>query len=231
MVRFVRTTVALAAAVLFASACVPPPPAPPPEGFDQLYLTRDGADHFVFQLAENSLTVTSPASNRGSNSRALLWRVDAPQTVDQQSCATFTDSGLPNQEGVVLRVRTDHGVGRGITVTKNIWYGYTHAFNVHVWDTSRPADAGLLTKVSGHFMTEALGPYPWRLCARAVGARVTFKVWPASQPTPAWDDPIHARSTTLPPGRTAPGRPGIYVGHVPAGGRVGFSDLSTSPPG
>lgn len=194
-----------------------------------MYLTRDKADYFVFSPKADSVIVRAPESNTGSNSRVWFWRKDAPFSANQQSCATFGDSPWPTQEGVVLRLRIGNGEGRGITVMKNVFGDPTPVFNVHVWDTSKPVDGGRFTLVSSSDMSAVLSAssYPWSMCARVVGSEVTFKVWPANQATPSWNDTTHVRSTTLPPGWGAPGVPGIYVGHVSAGRTATFSGLST----
>jgi hypothetical protein len=127
-------------------------------------------------------------------------------------------------------MRTDNGVSRGITVMKNIYGGKTSLFNVHVWDTSKPDEAGRFTQLSGSDMAAALAGsrYPWRLCARAVGSQITFKVWPAARPEPPWTSKTHVRATVLPSGWDAPGVPGIYVGHLAAMLTATFSEVSTA---
>ena len=70
-------------------------------------------------------------------------------------------------------------------------------------------------------------PFPWRVCLRATGTTVDFRVWlPGRMAPPAWDDPTYARSTTVPAGFDRDGSPGWYVGHVPAGGKVVYDDLT-----
>lgn len=184
----------------------------------------------MFASKADTVTVTGAASNVGSNSRVWFWRLDAPVSVDQQSCATFSDSGWPAQEGVALRVRTDNDVSRGITVTKNVYGRATSLFNVHVWDTSKPERDGRFTHLSASDMSDVLADssYPWTLCARAVGEQITFKVWPAAQPEPTWADITHVRTTTLPSGWAAPGVPGTYVGHLGAMTTATFSGISTT---
>jgi len=55
-------------------------------------------------------------------------------------------------------------------------------------------------------------------------------VWPTSQPQPAWGTPGAGGSTTLPAGWDAPGIPGFYIGHLPAGDSVGYTDIVISTP-
>ena len=72
-------------------------------------------------------------------------------------------------------------------------------------------------------------PFPWRICARASGAVLTFKVWlPLLEAEPSWSDPIHARETTVPSDYLAPGTAGWYIGHIPAGGSAYYGDLGVS---
>ena len=50
-------------------------------------------------------------------------------------------------------------------------------------------------------------PFPWHFCARVIGSKVEFKVWPVAEPLePAWGDPTHGGSAMLPAGWSARGR-------------------------
>jgi hypothetical protein len=138
-----------------------------------------------------------------------------------------------NQQGAVLRARRlPTGDRRGILVTKNVWLNAHWVFNVHVWDTHWPEvfrpiasfDLGAVFRPNG---VEA--PLPWSLCARVVGNVVSFIAWPTNGPRPAWNDPLHGGSVTLPPGWGEPGRAGWYVGHLRPGEWVGLTDLRSGP--
>jgi hypothetical protein len=63
-----------------------------------------------------------------------------------------------------------------------------------------------------------------------IGDTVDFLVWPTSQPQPAWGTAGAGGSTTLPDGWDAPGIPGFYIGHLPAGDSVGYTDIVISSP-
>jgi hypothetical protein len=218
------------------SPTVPPEPPTPPEGWAQEFITRDGADVTTIVDTGDGVRVTAPRTNTGSNSRTVFHRLDAPVAVDQSSCATTTNSGMPVQEGVALRVAASED-GRGtrwITVQKNVVYGLHWTYNVHLWDSSREGRNGPGTSVAliaqyelHEAITDAWLPsQPRRLCARVAGERLELKVWGASRPEPAWDDPIHSREVDLPAGWMFAGQPGLYVGHVPGGGHATFDDLS-----
>lgn len=226
-------------ATLAATACLPPPEPPP--GWNQTFITRDGADVTDIRDAGGGrMQVTAPRSNVGSDSRSFFWLKNAPTSGDHVSCATTTHSGLPVQEGVALRLApSTNGQGtRGITVQKNIAYNVDWTYNVHTWDTSRPGRAGHIGSsidlVAQFQMHEAIPDArtpanPRRLCARVIGDVVEFKVWGANRPEPEWGDPTHSRKVKLPAGWTYPGKPGLYIGHVPPGGNAVFSNLEHGP--
>jgi hypothetical protein len=228
--------VAVSAAATLLAACAPPPV--PPAGWNQMFLTRDGADVTSIQVdPRGSVRVSAPTSNRGSDSRTLLWRTSAPATRDHVSCTTTTHTGLPIQEGVALRLArsTDGSSVRGITVQKNIAFGLDWIYNVHLWDTSRPRRDGtlgsslaLLAQFDMHEVIPARTDRDQarRLCARVTGDVVELKVWVPRLPEPDWDDDRHVRSVRLPAGWRHVGRPGLYVAHVPSGGRVTMTDVS-----
>lgn len=200
-----------------------------------MFLTRDGSDVTHVQHASAGVVrVSSPASNRDQNSRSFLWRNDAAVSRDQWSCATTQHTGMPIQEGVALRLAdSPKGGTRGITVQKNIFGFADWVYNVHLWDTAEPGREGgrSVAHLASHDMSAALRLLwpihgPRRLCARVVGDVVELKVWSASDAEPEWGDPVHSRTTPLPSGWDYEGRPGLYIGHVPANGVVTFSDLS-----
>lgn len=228
---------AIAATAAVLSACVPPPVPPP--GWDQVYLTRDGADETKIQrLADGRVHVSAPRSNKASNSRAFFWEKSSPVTRDHYSCATVGHSGLPVQEGVVLRIAASPGGGtRGISVQKNIIYNVNWKYNVHLFDTANPdlaagRDFAQLGAVDfAAVVSEAnRAGQPLRLCAKATGRSLEMKLWPAGSPEPAWGDPHYTRTMTLPAAWVYQGRPGYYIGHVPPGGHANFTHLHRGAP-
>lgn len=222
---------ALADAVaVVAAACVPSPA--PPARWHQRFLTRDSAD--VTTITERPKVASkrprrrrtrrpTPGRCSGGTARLARWT--------QYSCATVTHSGLPVQEGVALRMRSDGARHRGITVMKNIWAGATSVYNVHLWDTT--IGGGLPARhIAGFQMDTAALPIDndrvaRRLCAKVEGAMLRFKVWRADQPEPAWSNPIAARSLRLPTDWVFSGQPGLYIGHLPANGWAVFTDHTT----
>lgn len=221
---------AVAAAIALTSACAPPPE--PPAGWHQRYLTRDGAD--VTTITESShgrIDATAPATNVGGNSRTLFGRTDAPISTNQYSCATVAHSGGIVQEGVAVRMRADGDRHRGITVMKNIFGGVNSVYNVHLWDTTIGGDLPA-RHIAGFAMEDSVGhgnsdSVPRRLCAKVEGQTLTFKVWPAGNPEPEWNDPTASRSLVLPSDWVFDGQPGLYIGHLEANDWAVFTDTVT----
>lgn len=214
--------------LVVVTACTPPPD--PPEGWGQWYLTRDLADVvLVSEDVPGRVEVTAPSGTLFAGTRVLFHRVDAPASLDHQSCATVQHSGRIVQEGVALRMREDGDRRRGITVMKNIWAGSTWVYNVHVWDSTIPGDlpASLLASFDMGGVVAADLSAPRRLCARVVGAELTFKVWLADGAEPGWDDAVHTRRITLRNDYVFQGRPGLYAGHLQAGDWAVFTEHTT----
>ena len=123
------------ASVLYA--CTPVPVVThsdsPDTAVDAVALTRDGSDQFAVDRHGAGATVTAPATNTGENTRALFFPSRGASTTDGVACATWvSESTWLIQEGVALRISTDGGRTRAITVTKNVFVGATWVFNVHV---------------------------------------------------------------------------------------------------
>lgn len=213
-----------------------------PEGDDTYSLTVEGHGHDPSDMV---VTASAPATNLGNNTRLAFWRRGGRVSTDQQSCATWANNTSElRQPGAALRIQ-DHGDRvRAITVTQNVIFGVYWGFNIHVMDSEA---SPVFTKIGGvildTFVREgSLLPYPWRMCARVVGDVVSFKVWPLIDPEPAWDDPTYGMSVELPDGWRAAegtegsvedagrrgGRPGWYVGHLPPGQSMQFTDLTTA---
>jgi hypothetical protein len=164
-----------------------------------------------------------------------FWRRADKPAEDAQSCGTWrSNSRSGDQEGAVLRVATVRGVSRAITVTKNIFFGATYVFNVHLWDTSvSPVPFTLI----GQFNLKSVFwpggkpvPFPWRMCAQVFANTVSFVAWPANQPQPGWGDTTHGGSVTLPSGWDYAGATGWYVGHLQAADAVSFAGLGVGGP-
>lgn len=202
----------------------------PKDAIAHALLTPDGDDSYAYRRSGPDLRVTPLPTNTSSNLRNLFWPASAPSTTDGGSCSTWTSQsdGTYIQQGTALRVRTDADgdVARAITVTKNIAYGVIWVFNVALWDTSKSTPRTGIAQVN--LKAVAAGkPYPWHLCARAIGTTVTLKVWVGDEPEPEWGDLSHGGSTTVPQEWVYPGMAGWYIGHLPPGGFAAFSDLET----
>ena len=185
-------------------------------------LTPDGDDQYLYEPGRGSMVVRAPATNEGGNLRDVWWPMNATATVDHESCATWTEFGGPiAQAGVALRVRRQGGAVQAITVTNNIWWGARSGWNVHAW----PADGGPTLVVGQRLL--GIPSLPWRLCARAVGSMVDFKVWSLADggSEPAWGDPVFGASFELLPEWVYVGQPGWYTGHLRRGEALSFDSL------
>ncbi len=170
--------------------------------------------------------VQAPAGTQGGV-REVFWYSDATPALNAETCATWTVAqGKIVQHGAALRVADRDGVLHAITVTRNIFGGSTWVFNVHVWSGSQGRLVGQfdLASVFKENAT-ASAPFPWRLCARAVGTTVEFKVWRLGSSEPDWGDPTYGGGVTLPSGWNYAGLSGWYAGHLATGDLAGFSDL------
>jgi hypothetical protein len=201
--------------------------------FRGLVVTPERRDAYSVD-GERDATVVAAPTNTGLDTRMSFVRRADPVARDEQSCATWTNQGAGwNQQGAVLRARElPDGTRRGVLVTKNIWMNAHWIFNVHVWDTStfevfQPIahfDLAETFRPGGQVL-----PLPWSMCARVVGEVVSFIVWPANGPRPAWNDPRYGGSVRLPAGWSEPGRAGWYAGHLGPGHAVGLSGLDAGP--
>ena len=203
--------------------------------FSRAVLTSDDSRYRFVERADGRLAVKAPRSNPDRNRREVFSEPGAPAMRDQTTCATWVDqSDVLVQPGLATRIVDRRGRVRAITLTKNTVFGVDWVFNVVTWDTARLGDPW--RRVAQFDMGAALGttelgvePFPWRVCLRVTGRTADFKVWlPEKMAEPTWDDPVNARSTTVPAAFDGAGRPGWYVGHVPPGGRVVYADLTTS---
>ncbi len=206
-------------------------------------LTREtltpGPERYVVRSGPGSeVTIRARPPSNGMtydwNRREILVEAGARPSRDHSVCATWVDQSRDvDQEGLAVRFRVGPGERRqAITLTKNTYANYVWIFNLLTWDTRRPGDPwrslgqfDLSPVVSSELR---LLPFPWRVCLRADGRRVAFKVWlPGREPEPPWTDAVHTRSTTVPRRFGRPGLPGWYVGHLFPGDHVTYSDLRT----
>lgn len=197
-------------------------------------LTYDGDDRYELSLSGTTMVARASTSNTGGNTRIAFTPAGSASRTDQQSCASWSSQAPGrDQQGAALRVvATQDGATKGITVTKNIWFGATWIFNVHLWDTSQ---SQVFTQIAQFDLSTAFRrgdhalPLPWSICARVVGNTVSFIVWPSDQAQPAWDNPDYGGSVTLPAGWDHPGVPGWYVGHLAAGDEARFDGGTAGP--
>jgi hypothetical protein len=226
--------VALLAVVLYSCARVPVQTRSSTSSgaLDGVALFRDGNDQYLVDSAPNRVTVSAQPTNTGGNQRIAFYPHDGPNVTDEVSCATWTAETTPvAQEGVALRVASHAPFQvRAITLTKNVYFGATWIFNFHLWNTANGEPFTQIGSVDLHDVLAPGGhvvPFPWRVCSRAVGSFVQFKVWPTSEPEPQWGDPSHGGVVLVSSEWVYPGRAGWYTGHLPPGASVTFNDLDT----
>jgi hypothetical protein len=210
-----------------------------PNGSEKYDVTLDPS-------GSGTVVVTAEPDNPSGTSRDIFWRNSDPVGTDQQSCATWAGaSGNPfHQEGAVLRLHLlGEGNAQAITVTKNVYGEDFYLFNIHVWDTRNTAAP--FTKIATFDLSAIFGgervsadgdpivraplrPFPWRICAKAVGDLVSFVVWPLPGPQPDWDDPRYGGSARVPSEFVVAGQAGWYFGHLQPGSSLLYSDLTIS---
>lgn len=239
MVRVVAALLAIAAACAGAPAVAqlaPPPPSERP-AYVRSVLTDDGPRLHVRKASGGRVVVRgarTDVEHRDQNSREVFRRPGAAMARAQTACATWVrQSGPSVQQGLAVRIRDRAGRVRAVTLTKNVEFGLYWVFNLLTWDTARAGEPWRsvgqfdLSRVVGK-SAHHLARLPWRVCLRATGRTVAFKVWlPRESVEPSWQDSVHVRRARLPRGYGV-GRPGWYVGHLPAGGRVVYGGLTTS---
>lgn len=198
-------------------------------------ITREPNDGYSITATNGTVRATARTTNPSSNMRVVFWRLADGTSIDQESCATWSAGNHDQQPGIALRARDVPGGTQVITVTKNVWFHAWSIFNVHVMDSSNPDEPFVQIAggdLPGLRLSESYNdvkPYPWRACARVVGLTVSLKVWPLSEPEPAWDDPNYGYSVTLPfTWEVNSGRPGSYVGHLRPGASMDYSDLAVT---
>lgn len=186
-------------------------------------LTTDGDDTYTQVKLPEGTAVVAAASNVGTNARYLYSSPTAPTSVDQISCATW-DGHVDQwvQPGIMARHSVEADRTRAVTVTNNIWGDARGLWNVHVWDTSITGDlpgTGVGTIVLPVMGTDAMSrpAPPWSMCVRVQGTALDFKVWPAAETEPSWEDTHYVGSLDLPEDGVFAGKPGFYLGHLAPG--------------
>lgn len=211
----------------------------PDDAVSRSVLTPDGpAFHYRYDGHRLAVRAERSTGRTEPNRREVVVPAGSRPTRDQTSCATWVrQSAWRVQPGLAVRVRDDGQRVRAVTVTKNVVWGVQTVMNVLTWDTDRRGPAWRsvgqfdLARVllTGHLR---LAPLPWRACLRVQGRQVSFLVWPLGRVArPSWSDHAYVRHARLPRSFGHAGRPGWYVGHVPAGGDVVYGGLRTGGPG
>ncbi len=171
------------------------------------------------------MTVSERAGDEsGLNRRVVVPVRGGSAAEDQGACVTVLGPlERITQPGVALRIRSDGGRTRAITVTNNVvWFG-RQVFNVHLADSSASGEEKM--HQIGSFVPPGFAttffevpPPPWRLCARVQGRQLSWKVWaPDRSKEPPYTDPRHGQSVQLPAAWVFAGTPGLYVGHLAPG--------------
>lgn len=183
--------------------------------------------------------MTADPTNTSSNARGLFWPTGQTPMLDAESCARWqpeTPTTHYAQEGATLRVRTNpDGSTDAITVTKNIWFGAIWVFNEHTWNTA----ASPVLTIIGQFNLQSVfdpsgdpsrpAPLPWDLCAKTIGATLSFVAWLDNTPRPDYGDPKHGGSVTVPAAYVYPGQAGWYIGHLNPGQASVFDHRTAQP--
>jgi hypothetical protein len=238
----VRSRVGLVVAALLLLLALAVPATAARSGLVEEVLTPGPERYAVSSGPSGEVTVRARGPRQGSplewNRREILVRPGARPSRDQGVCATWTGQSRDlDQQGLAVRFRAGPGDRRrAVTLTKNTFANYVWVFNLLTWDTQRSGEAwrslgqfDLSPVVSSDLQ---LLPFPWRVCLRAEGRRVDFKVWlPDREAEPSWDDAVHVRTATVPRRFAQPGVPGWYVGHLQPGDHVTYANLTTRPAG
>jgi hypothetical protein len=194
----------------------------------------------VFTGTLPTIRVTA-RGRRSPNRREIFYPARTADMTNSESCATWVEGHGSNiQQGAAFRMVRTGKVTRAITITKNVSPFPPRAplpwiFQVNLWNTASPTRP--FTPVGSINLRALLAPppstipvpFPWHFCARVVGSTLSFIVWLQNQPRPAWNDPNHGGTVTLPAGSTTPGKTGWYIGHLASGETALFTNLTTRP--
>ena len=196
------------------------------------YVSRDAKDIYNVTNPSGKLRIDASRSNKGSQSRAVIWPSGTKMTTNHQSCATWSEAtGEWPQEGLALRARTDGKRFRTIVVAKNLWFGAVWQMNVYTWDSTRSP----YFKIHGAvalpvpFLDGKQGrPLPWNVCARVEGSVVRIKGWNSKEKEPSWTDKDHSGIIKLPAEWVYPGKAGWYGGHIDPGRTIAMVNPRTT---
>lgn len=219
-------------------------------------MSRSSDLSYLYAGNMDALTVLNAAPFPAGNIREFFWDTDTPYTADQQTCMTWqttADSSdttnVDTQPGMALRIAPGpDGKGlRAISIDQNVWAAATWVIWVLLWESDgTDTRDGTDHTFTGHVSFDAsavvgkrrrqdgvlqssMAPPPWHVCARTLGDDLTFKIWTGTNPEPAWDDPIHTFTTTLPADWNQSGYSGGYIGHLGENSTATFTDFSTFP--
>ena len=183
-----------------------------------------------FTWGSGWITAQAPDDVTQHDLREVFWYSDATPALNSESCATWTAAdGAIVQQGAALRIAERGGVQQAITVTRNIYGKATWVFNVHLWVGSQFTLIGQFNLAPAFRLTSTEArPLPWRLCARAIGSMVEFKVWLLGHPEPQWGDTTHGGAVILPAGWEYAGVSGWYAGHLYTDDLASFRDLDVT---
>ncbi len=167
-----------------------------------------------------SVTITAPASNTGDPGRGIFEDGTTPESVDQQSCATWSENSWSgNQDGLALRASDAHA----LIVTDNVFpYGASANFNFYTW--SPDAGAQWLSSLDLNAQVGVPMPFPLHVCTQVVGSAWSIKAWTDSQPEP----PDWTPGPTVPDAWNVAGRPCWYVGHIDPGQHMTITGMTTT---
>lgn len=213
-----------------------------PHVFSRSALTSEGSPFRYARGAGDRVVVRASRADPDENRREVFSKRGARITRNQTSCATWVEgSNDLVQEGLAVRIVDQGGRVRAITLTKNTVFHWTWVFNIVSWDTARQGDpwrmidqfdmGSALSTTALNTSERGVEPFPWRVCLRVSGGTIALKLWlPGRMDRPSWRDPAYTRRTELPAAFDMAGKPGWYVGHLPAGDSVVYADLHARQP-
>ena len=218
------------------------PVAVNPTQYLRSVLTQDGTDSLALSNTGRTVTMSAPVANKDNNTRQLFWRADTRTTVNESSCEILgNESAERTQPAVALRIATSGKGVRAITVTKNVWGNADYTINIYLWNTTAQGPlsdpdvgkefvnaksftlSGLVAPPNTAAPNSNAKAFPWKMCAKVVGSRLTFRVWPLAERDPGWGNPNYGGTAVLPPGWVYPGQVGGYIAHLNPGDSATFT--------
>lgn len=190
----------------------------------ELVLVPHGTDKYTYSWdSSGAIRADAPSTNDPNLSelRTATW-INEASALNQEVCAIWKeDSGPIAQEGLALRIHGD----KAITVTKNVWLGATWIENFHAWTNS----GGEGTVQFGTINLESElrdKPFPWHVCAQALGNQFMVKFWLPGELEPVYGDPTHGGVATIPDGWNEAGTKGVYFGHIAPNGHISYEGVT-----